>query len=164
MSEVNDPLLRLLGPVREGQTEEIADALRLILSQVGEGILVINTAREVVFMNEVAAQLLGTSDSPPAGADWVSFYGFFLPDTVTPYPSGRTPLLQALQGKSFNDAQFYIRSAKVQGRWISATTRPLRHRDGSIWGAVSVFRDITPEKRAAESLRESEQRFRVLFE
>jgi two-component system cell cycle sensor histidine kinase/response regulator CckA len=161
---VNYSPSRLLDSLNGDSAEEIADLLRLILSQVGEGILVVNTAREVVFMNELAAQLLGTSEVPPCSGDWSSFYGLFLPDMVTPYPSGQTPLILALGGQSFNDAQLYVRNRNVSGRWLSATTRPLRHRGGAIWGAVSVFRDITPEKRAAEVLRESEQRFRVLFE
>ncbi|HEY3837399.1 MAG TPA: PAS domain-containing protein [Bryobacteraceae bacterium] len=155
---------RLLDSLKADSAEEIADLLGLILSQVGDGIIVINTAREVIFMNDVAAQLLGTSESPSPDADWSSFYGFYLPDTVTPYPMGETPLIQALSGRSCNDGQIYIRSRNVIGNWLSATTRPLRRRDGKICGAVSVFRDITPEKRAAEVLRESEQRFRMLFE
>ncbi len=162
MPEATDFSSRLLDTLNEGS--ETADLLRLILSQVGEGILIINTAREVVFINEVAAQLIGTSEIPPPSVEWSAFYGFFLPDTVTPYPVGRTPLIQALRGKSFNNVQFYVRNRNVSGRWLSATTRPLRNNQGVIWGAVSVFRDITPEKRAAETLRESEQRFRVLFE
>src|SRR5581483_6948599 len=83
-----------------GSAEQIADLLRLILSQVGEGIMVINTAEEVVFMNEVAAQLLGTSEFPPPGGEWSAFYGFFLPDMVTPYPTSQTPLLQSLHGRA----------------------------------------------------------------
>ncbi len=147
-----------------GSADEIADLLRLVLNQVGEGIFVINTSREVVFINEVGAQLLGTTEAPPADQSWSAFYGFYLPDAVTPYPEGQTPLLQALRGRSFTDSQFFIRNRYVSGRWLSATTRPLRNRQGEIWGAVSVFRDVTPAKRAAETLRESEQRFRVLFE
>ena len=162
MPEASDFPSRLLDSLNVGS--ETADLLRLILSQVGEGILVINTAREVVFINETGAQLLGTRETPPPGVEWSVFFGFYLPDAVTPYPAGQTPLIQALRGRSFNDAQFYVRNRHVSGRWLSATTRPLRNRDGVIWGAVSVFRDVTPERRAAETLRESEQRFRVLFE
>ena len=153
-----------LDSLNAGSAEEIADLLRLVLSQVGEAILVVNTAREVVFMNEVAAELLGTSDVPPPAADWAMFYGFFLPDTVTPYPAAQSPLSEGLQGRSVNDAQVYLRNRNVSGRWLSATTRPLRNRVGEIWGAVSVFRDVTPEKRAAQTLQESEHRFRALFE
>ena len=96
MPEPSDFLSRPLDSLNIGS--EAADLLRLILSQVGEGILIINAAREVVFINEVAIQLLGTRETPPPDADWSAFYGFFLPDTVTPYPAGQTPLIQAMQG------------------------------------------------------------------
>jgi len=103
---VTDSPSRLLDSLNPGSAEEIADLLGLILSQVGEGILVINKARGVVFMNDVDKQLLGTSDVPPLDGDWASFFGLFLPDAVTPYPADQTPLIQALSGRSVNDAPF----------------------------------------------------------
>ena len=114
MSEASDFLYSSLDSLNIGSGT--ADLLRLILSQVGEGILVINVAREVVFINEVATQLLGTRETPPPDTDWSAFYGFFLPDTVTPYPAGRTPLILALKGQSFNDAQFFVRNGSPESR------------------------------------------------
>src|ERR1700739_3041281 len=128
MSEPSDFLPRSLDSLNIGS--ETADLVRLILSQVGEGILVINTNRDVVFMNEAAAQLVGIRETPPPNVEWAEFYGFFLPDTVTPYPVGQTPLIRALRGDSFNDALFYVRNRQVSGRWLSATTRPLRNDQG----------------------------------
>jgi two-component system cell cycle sensor histidine kinase/response regulator CckA len=162
MQEVSEIPSRLLDFLNAGS--EAADLLSLILSQVGEGILVVNSAYELVFINEAGAHLLGKREPPPPGAPWSVFYGFFLPDMVTPYPPGEAPLARALRGQSSNNVLLYVRNTNVAGRWLSATVRPLRNREGVIWGAVAVFRDITPEKRAAETLRESEQRFRVLFE
>jgi PAS domain S-box-containing protein len=150
--------------LRSGTAEQTADLLRLILSQVGEGIFVVNTIPEVIFMNDVAAQLLGTSEPPPPGVDWAAYYGIFLADKVTPYPPDQAPLGRALRGEAIDGTEFYVRRPNHRGRWLSATTRPLRDPGGAIRGAVSVFRDVTPERRAAEALRESEQRFRILFE
>jgi PAS domain S-box-containing protein len=44
---------------------------------------------------------------------------------------------------------------------ISVTISPVKGRDGTVVGASVVARDITFEKRAAEALRLSEERFRV---
>src|ERR1051326_4928810 len=104
MPEATHSSTRLLDSLNVGSAEEMADLLRLILSQDGEGILVINSAREVIYKREVASQMLCTTELPPPDKEWSSFYGFYLPDMVTPYPPGQTPLQLALRGRSFNDA------------------------------------------------------------
>ncbi|MDD5544975.1 MAG: PAS domain S-box protein [Acidobacteriia bacterium] len=49
-------------------------------------------------------------------------------------------------------------------KYFATTAAPLKGSDGKIRGCVHVFRDITEQKKAAESLRESEVRFRQLAE
>ncbi|MCX5874658.1 MAG: PAS domain S-box protein, partial [Deltaproteobacteria bacterium] len=49
-------------------------------------------------------------------------------------------------------------------RPIADSGAPIRSEDGSVLGVVLVFRDQTEEKAAAEFLKESEARYRSLFE
>ncbi len=51
-----------------------------------------------------------------------------------------------------------------QERWAHAIKVPYHDSQGRIIGVLGIFEDITERKRAEEDLRESEQRFRRVFE
>jgi PAS domain S-box-containing protein len=60
--------------------------------------------------------------------------------------------------------EYRIRRKDGQLRWILKTVVPYHDAQGQVTAYDSLLRDITEAKLAAESLRESEERFRLLFE
>jgi diguanylate cyclase (GGDEF)-like protein/PAS domain S-box-containing protein len=66
--------------------------------------------------------------------------------------------------KDTDQVQFRIRARDGQIRWIEHVCRPVRTADGRCLGRRGVNRDITDRHAAREALRESECRYRALYE
>jgi two-component system cell cycle sensor histidine kinase/response regulator CckA len=67
------------------------------------------------------------------------------------------PLVKALQGKSVDNEEIFIRNEQIQGgRYISVTGRPLIDSNEELKGGVTTYRDITDKKIAESLLKKSE--------
>jgi PAS domain S-box-containing protein len=86
------------------------------------------------------------------------------------HPDGRRiesdewPLARALMTGLPAAGEYHIRRGDGSLGWMRVTGSPVRDAQGRVTGAVVAISDIDAERRAAEQLRESEQRFRTLAE
>lgn len=71
---------------------------------------------------------------------------------------------EVLSDQQASAVEFRIRRKDGQLRWLLKTVVPYHDAQGRVTAYDSLLRDITETKEATEALRQSEERFRLLFE
>ncbi|HEY6011025.1 MAG TPA: PAS domain S-box protein, partial [Nitrospirota bacterium] len=127
----------------------------LILHSAGEGIVGLDLNGNHIFVNSAASRILGY------GVD--ELIGCPIRESWYRAPDDR-PIYATLQDGEMHrlDDEFFQRKDGTSVP-VSYTTTPIRE-GGRLTGAVVTFRDITERRRAEEALRESEKKYRTLFE
>ncbi len=128
--------------------------LEKTIESIGDSVLVADERGQIVVTNAAAKRLL---DIVP-GAGMTRKFSYFYPDGVTPMPASNLALVRALNGESVDDQEYIVvPEAPCVAANIMANARPLKDESGALRGAVTVLRNITEQKRAHQSLVDSEQ-------
>lgn len=133
---------------------EQLEFISAITSNLGEGICAFDEKGLVTFANQAAEEILG----------WMQYELIAKPlhDFIHPGESrSDCPLRHPVQRISGVDDEFQGRNGSPVP--VSYTVSPLESPQG-LNGGVIIFHDITERKSAEESLRQSEQDYRGLFE
>jgi two-component system, cell cycle sensor histidine kinase and response regulator CckA len=79
-------------------------------------------------------------------------------------PLGQLPLQRALHGERIKGYQMDVLFDDGTQNTLYGNAAPLRDEQGCVRGAVAAFLDITTYTRTARELRDSEERYRTLFD
>ncbi|MGA3215165.1 MAG: PAS domain S-box protein [Acidimicrobiales bacterium] len=141
---------------------EVRDTLSLLtatLESTADGLLVVDIAGHITSFNRRFTEMWHLPDSILAQRDDATVIDFAIEQLAEPqtFRTRVEELYAAPEAESYDSIEF------KDGRVFERYSRPQRV-DGEIVGRVWSFRDVTDAKRTEEELRESEQRFRQVFD
>jgi len=120
--------------------------LRSVLDSMGEGLIAADGQGKFLIWNRAAERIVGYGPADLPAEQWSEHYGNYLPDGVTPMPTGQLPLVRAIRGE-VSVSEIFLRNPNVtEGTWIEASGSPLKDKSGAVHGGVVAFRDITRRK------------------
>ncbi|MDH5668195.1 MAG: PAS domain S-box protein [Nitrospira sp.] len=138
--------------------------LKTVLTGMGDGVVATDPQRRVAFMNSVAEELTGWSMDRAVGQD--------VDDIIVVRHEETKETLQSSVGYVVQEGKPLTRSVPLVMASKGGTECPVEERaapvyatDGTVSGAVLVYRNLTPakeQKRFEQALKESELRFQSL--
>ncbi|MCU0848890.1 MAG: PAS domain S-box protein, partial [Spirochaetes bacterium] len=150
---------------RTGELEQAYDKMREseerfreIIENVTEGIHIVNSMGEIVYMNPLGLKKIGYTNEEIKGKNYI--------DMVRPEFREKAALFYLDQIKN-NIEETYLECPIVtkDGRniWIGMSVKLYRDKEGKL-GFYCIARDITDRVKAQEALRESEEKYRRIVE
>ena len=144
-----------------GQAEEALRAseekYRILVESEGEGVTIVDLDEHFIFANAASEQIFGV---PPGTLIGKAITEFVTPDQLEIIHRQTNLRRQNLHSVYEHD----IVRPSGEKRTVLVTATPRLNKRGKAIGTFSVFRDITEAKTMERALRESEARYRILFE
>jgi PAS domain S-box-containing protein len=131
---------------------EEKERLAVTLTSIGDGVITTDTEGRVTLINRVAERLTGWSHADAEGRFIEEV--FFIVNVETGEKK-ENPVSKAINANNvvgLESGTVLITKGREGCRYVSASSSPIRDRDGIIIGVVLVFRDITELKKLEEEL------------
>ncbi|MDP3774649.1 MAG: PAS domain S-box protein, partial [Gemmatimonadales bacterium] len=128
-----------------------------ILRNVQDNVIATDLEGRITYWNEGVTAIFGYGPEEMLGKTAAILYPDQDPRALA------ADLERVLQGTDFL-GEWLRRRKDGSPVWVDAKTNVLRGRDGRPTGFLGVAKDVTERRRAEQALRESEERYRTLFE
>jgi PAS domain S-box-containing protein len=152
---------------RQTATNELfenEEKLRLIVENIGEGIIVANANKKIILANDMANEFFGITEDDKISANFVNHFEVYLPDQKTVFPAQNLPMERAFNGESTDDVDVVLWDpAKQEKKRVLISGRPLVDQNDNVVAAVVTIKDISKYKQLEEELKETELKYRQLI-
>ncbi len=141
---------------------ESEENLNITLHSIGDAVIATDALGRITRMNPVAERLTGWTLEQARNRPLAEVFRIINASTRTPITD---PVQQVmLDGKVLGLANHAVLLARDQSECqIADSAAPIRNAANQIVGVVLVFSDVTEKSQAEQALRESESRFREIF-
>ncbi|MBM4132668.1 MAG: PAS domain S-box protein [Nitrospira sp.] len=142
------------------EMDQILRRHKLILDTAQDGIYGLDVQGRLTFVNRAGAQMVGWKDTELLGQPMHRLLHHSHPDGSS-YPAQDCPIYAAIKTGTLrqSDKEVFWRKDGTSFP-VDYASCPTRSADGSIGGAVVIFRDTTEHKRSERELKDSEERYR----
>lgn len=132
--------------------------LDTLLASMSEALIVIDQDGHFTQYNAAAQRIVGTKIKDVFN-DWsLHDLGFYNVGTGLAFTKEELPFYKALYGEIVDDLEIYVQnSVHPDGLYISLSSRCINDIDGSIRGALVVFRDITRRKQIEKEYQKARE-------
>jgi PAS domain S-box-containing protein len=130
---------------------------RTLVENIPQKVFIKNRDSRYVSCNQNFAQDLGIRPEEVLGK---TDYDFFPKELADKYRADDKRIIET--GRNENIEERYIQEG--QEVWVNTIKTPVKDENANIVGVLGTFFDITERKRAEQALKESEDRFRAVFE
>jgi PAS domain S-box-containing protein len=135
---------------------ESEEKYRDLVENISELIYIVDSAGTITYISPVVSVL---GDHKPEEVIGHPFDEFIHPDDR----AGLIESFQRVLAGDLHPSEFRVRKKSGGYLWVRSASRPILH-NGEVVGLRGVLTDISDSKRVEEALRESEERYRSLFE
>ena len=143
---------------------ENEEKLRLIVENIGEGVIVANADKKIVLANDMANEFFGIKEDDKIAPNFTNHFEVYFPDQKTVFPLQNLPMERAFKGEVTDDIDVVIWDPeKQEKKRVLLSGRPLIDQNDKVVAAVVTIKDISKYKQLEEELKETESKYRQLI-